>query len=272
MRALARDPAERYQTADELRRRARCVRGSARAAGLDHGARRLHEALFGERPEPWLPDAAPSVAVQVDFDTTAPSTPPVAEPEPEPSLTDVMPIEEATMQPAKEPLPPPGTRATPLDKPRLPSVPAKSTATEPAVATPTPTPPPATVAAPTVAAPTLPPAPTAPAVTAKAVSTTSTPKRAATDLDETTDVANPPPPPAARPDPEPEPASERAPDSDVLMASDSTAIVVPLPSPLVTDADRPRRKTTRPRCGYPSTRPQSTRRRSARSRTGAACT
>jgi serine/threonine-protein kinase len=62
MQALARSPAERYQTADELRI---ALEAYAIAAGLRSSTTALADYIklqFGSRPEPWLPEAAAAAA------------------------------------------------------------------------------------------------------------------------------------------------------------------------------------------------------------------
>jgi serine/threonine-protein kinase len=87
MKALARDPAQRYQTADELR------------IALDELATRaaLHTSLtavatyleneFGRKPEPWLDEVSPWVVPDVDFDgPDDPAAPPGGSVAPPPAV------------------------------------------------------------------------------------------------------------------------------------------------------------------------------------------
>jgi serine/threonine protein kinase len=68
MRALARAPAERFQTADELR-------GALESFVVAHQLRTSSKAtadylvqVFGHRPEPWHADAEPTATIVADFD------------------------------------------------------------------------------------------------------------------------------------------------------------------------------------------------------------
>ncbi len=70
LKALQRDPAARYQTADEMRL---ALDQFADKAGLRTSPTALSDfmkKLFGVRPEPWMVDISPTVDAPVDFDKT----------------------------------------------------------------------------------------------------------------------------------------------------------------------------------------------------------
>jgi serine/threonine protein kinase len=70
LKALRRDPAQRYQTADEMRI---ALDQFADKAGLRTSTTALADymkKLFGERPEPWMLDISPAVETPLDFDKT----------------------------------------------------------------------------------------------------------------------------------------------------------------------------------------------------------
>ncbi len=140
LRALARDPADRYQTAEEM---VHALEAFAAAAGLRSSANALADymkRLFGTRLEPWVAEATPAPVIDVDFDDTLVvdpieestiTTPGAAPAESDVTNTDVMPLQEVSVQPAKKPPLPMPSRIAAVDKPKLPSVLARPAKPEP---------------------------------------------------------------------------------------------------------------------------------------------
>ncbi len=207
MRALQRDPGARFQTAEAMVRELEAFSLAAGLRASSLGLAQYMTSVFGTRVEPWLVDHTPPHATQIDFDDTRVDT-------------EVTPIEEVSVQAAKKPgLPKP---RPPAAKSTLPSVLAKPDISPVVDAGPT-----VIVAVP---APTPPPTPTTVATKAEVVAAAPLDAEVDTDVSDLPPI-EPLPPPPPRP---------------TLAAADTTAIVKPLPSPLVTDARRAKRASTAP--------------------------
>ena len=235
LKALAREPSDRYQTAEEMRA---ALEDFADKAGLRMSTSTLAnymKKLFGKRPEPWMLDAEPTLQIKIDFDgarTGLVSAPTEVMENPKSMMTAKGSlIEQARLNALSSELEPTkagkipslvakkkqanGSRSKPTTPPRI----STSEDTTPAVkANGVPSRSPSSDdTRPDDTRPDVKPVPelTRPPIVAGAKPDERTP----TDVDEATDVAAPPPPPSKlaiegfRPDREP------------------TAIVTPLPPP-----------------------------------------